>query len=287
MTETPYHPARYWTDRFRKRLDLDATGYHGLGVGMNQWIYRRRRAAVRRLLQKHDVRVRGAMVAEMGVGTGYWIEEWHRLGAAHVLGVDITAVAVETLAQRYPEYRFVQADIGTPDAVAGLAPRDGFDLVVAMEVLLHITDSSQFQVALNTMARLTKPGGYVLLSDLFLSREVTAYHQVSRTLDEYQGAMSRHGFRLVDRVPVFFLLHPSEFEKHGVWRWTARQRWRLIAKSLHLMPALGWLLGAPLYVVDSVAALATRQGPSTHLTLWQRSPLWQDGYHGRATDRAR
>ena len=272
MTETPYHPATYWTERFRDHFDLDATGYLGLGLGMNTWIYWRRRAAVRRLLRRHRIRVRGATVSELGVGSGYWVAEWRRLGAGRVLGADITTVAVERLAQRYPDYTFVQSDLGTGDALQGLPIGDGFDLVVAMEVLLHITDPSQFEAALNTVARLTKPGGHVLLSDLFLSVEVATYHQVSRTLGEYRRAMGRRGFELVDRVPVFFLLHPSEFEKRGLRRWTARQRWRLTAKSLHLMPALGWVLGAPLFAFDSVAARLAREGPSTHLTLWQRSP---------------
>ncbi len=271
MSDAGYRPEPYWTRRFQGKLDLDAVGYQGLGVGLNSWMYRCRRRAVRALLRHHGVPIRGECIAEMGVGSGYWVAEWHRQGAGIVFGVDVTSIAVETLARRFPTFRFVQRDLGVPGALTGLAEPGRFGLAVAMEVLLHIPDPDQFSAALDSLTSLVAPGGFVLLSDLFLPLEVAAPHQLSRTLAAYEEAMRRRGFRLVGRRPVFFLLHPSDFTRRGVRRWLAGQRWRWLTRLVRLVPATGWVVGAPLYLADTLLQRVARDGPSTHLTLWQRA----------------
>lgn len=267
--QIPYRPEAYWTERLSGRLDLDAVGYRGLGLGLNTWMYLLRRAAVRRALHRQGISLQGAAVAELGVGTGFWVDEWHRSGASRILGADITASSIQALKQRYPQHSFVRCDVGSPDLLAVASGRQ-FDLVVAMEVLLHITAAEQFRGALDNLRDLTKPGGYALLSDLFLCTEVRAHHQISRTLTDYEREMGRRGFRLVARAPVLFSLHPSSFTRHGARKYLAALRWRVVGMSMRRMPALGWLLGAPMYIWDLACQHVRREGPSTHLTIWKR-----------------
>lgn len=271
MALAPYSPEAYWTQRFSRGLTLDAVGYRGLGRGMNRWIYRRRLAVLRALLRRHDLRLAAMRVAELGVGSGYWVEEWHRSGVREMFGFDITQVAVDELSRRYPAYRFAQCDIGVAGSATAHTSGARFDLVVAMEVLLHITDRGQFERALDNLADLAAPGAHVVLSDLFLPVEVAAYHQVSRTLSRYEALMQSRGFHLEDSVPVFFTLHPSDFTRRGARRWIATQRWHVISKALRLIPGFGWPLGAALFAVDSALGAVLREGPSTHMTLWRRT----------------
>jgi SAM-dependent methyltransferase len=269
MTGALYEPRRYWSERLRRSFSLDGVGYQGLGMGMNYWVYRRRLNAVRRLFKKHQIDLQGKRVAEMGVGTGFWIEEWTRLGAARVFGLDIAPPSIEFLTQRYPEYDFAVSDLGTPGVVHTSANDNRFDFIAVMEVLLHIVDDMAFDAALDNIASLAKPGTWLLMSDLFLPVEVRAFHQRSRPLSQYRRVMTARGFDLVDRVPVFCSLHPTEFALTGARRYLARIRWYLTAGLVWFMPAAGWGLGLVLFLIDSAWSRLGYKGRSTHLTLWR------------------
>jgi len=271
MASPLYQPATYWAQRLGRNFTLDGVGYEGLGVGMNTWIYRRRRDAVRRLLATHDISLRGLTVAELGIGTGYWFREWQRLGAEHLLGFDITAVSVERLKSVYPHAELHECDLGNPGSVQRTARGRTVDFVAAMEVLGHIVDPGQFEAALDNIAGLSHPGTWLLLSDLFLSLEARSHHQLSRTIEEYRDALLARGLVLVARTPVFFALHPFHFGKQGIQRHFAEAWWWTVTKSLRVAPLLGWPLGALLFLIDSALAAVVEEGPSTHLTLWRRA----------------
>src|SRR5438128_4678335 len=181
----PYRPEQYWKERLGMEFSLEGVGYLGLGRGLNYWIYRKRLYAVRRLLRGTKLRAQGLNVAELGVGTGYWVREWKAQGAASLLGVDITEKSVEAMRSHFPEYRFEVCDLGQAGALQRSAHGETFDLIVAMEVLLHIVNEREFQWALDNIASISKEGTYVLLSDLFLPTEVVSYHQCSRTMATY------------------------------------------------------------------------------------------------------
>jgi hypothetical protein len=135
--------------------------------------------------------------------------------------------------------------------------------------LLHIVDDVAFAAALDNMASLAMPGTWLLMSDLFLSVEVDAFHQRSRTLEHYRREMAARGFELVEHFPVFFSLHPTHFEFTGARRQVARLRWNLTAGLVWMLPALGWGLGLALFLIDTAWSRVARLGRSTHLTLWR------------------
>mmetsp|Transcript_21929 Transcript_21929/g.40008 ORF Transcript_21929/g.40008 Transcript_21929/m.40008 type:complete len:170 (+) Transcript_21929:6625-7134(+) len=99
----------------------------------------------------------GKQVLDVGCGGGILSERLGRLGA-RVLGIDPAAKAIETAKQHmsadleyYVEYRNTEVE----------SVKDQFDIVIASEVIEHVTDPKEF---LSHVVGRVKPGG-----DLFLS----------------------------------------------------------------------------------------------------------------------
>ena len=268
-TTAPYEPGPYWKERLERDFSVGGAGFLGLGQGFNYWIYLRRRQAVRRFLQQCRVTITGARVADVGVGTGYWIPEWERQGADDIVGFDLTDVSVRTLGNRYPQYSFFRCDFGRAESTAALS-LPPFHFIAAMDVLLHIVDESEFHNAVANLARLAAPGARILLSDLFLPVDFRVAHQYSRSLPTFKAVLGDFGFSLRSIAPVFFSLHPSHLLLSGWRRSLSEFRWRVLAKGLRMFPPAGWPLGAAAFALDSALSATKAQGPSAHITLWER-----------------
>ena len=112
----------------------------------------------REYIRPHDpASLRDRLVLDVGVGSGRHSYEAHRLGA-RVVAVDV-GEAIHVARRNLP------SDVVTVQADAEELPfEDGaFDLVMAIGVLHHLPDPRR---ALNSLARLVRPGGHVVGADL-------------------------------------------------------------------------------------------------------------------------
>lgn len=201
---------------------------------------------------------------DVGTGTGFYVREWQRMGAGTVTGIDVSAAAVERLREQIPEAKFLQADISEPPS--GDLGGD-YDLVSAFDVLFHIVDDERFGRAIDHLGRVTRRGGYLLLSENFLrGTPLRVEHQVSRTRAEIDRALSDAGFEAVVRLPMFVLLNTpvdSRSRSHRVF-------WRVLAGVSRRNHRLGGLLAAALYVPELILTALVREGPSTELAVCRR-----------------
>jgi SAM-dependent methyltransferase len=101
--------------------------------------------------------VQFARVLDAGCGTGYGSAELAQ-SAAEVTGVDIAADAIAYAAANYPipGLRFLQSS-----CTAVPFPAESFDVVVAFEVIEHLTDYRGF---IDEAARLLTPAGLFIVS---------------------------------------------------------------------------------------------------------------------------
>jgi SAM-dependent methyltransferase len=215
------------------------------------------------------VPVQGSRVLELGVGTGFYVPLWESLGTSDVVGIDITDVAVDDLARRYPRFRFHRADITDELPVEP----ESFDIVTAFEVLLHVTDDGAFERALANAARAARPGGYLLVVDLFLHRDEQApvsAHNVVRSLDQYRQALAGSGWCPLARYPVFLTMAPALDLPPGRQRELALRWWQWLQGALRERPGMGRGLGAVLGAIDAVGTRLLRDGPSTELLVARR-----------------
>jgi len=261
-----YVPERFWAERYRS-LDLTRSGHRDLPEAYNRWLYRRKRAVLRRALAAERVHLAGARVLELGVGTGAYLPMWRRLGA-RVIGIDLSEAAAACARERHPECEILVDDVTAP----GLAARcpGPCDLVAALDVLYHVVDDAKLAQALANAAQLLRPGGWLVLHDQFLHRPSESHGYIRwRSLEDWQALLAAAGFQVVARVPIFFgMIRPTDWRSPGV---AARMDavWDRTETLIHRAPALA---GALAFAVDSVLGRLLREGPSMELLLARRAP---------------
>jgi len=265
LTE-PFNARDYWESRLSQHYSLTGVGYRRLGLRFNEWMYRLRARVFARVAGSLGADWPAANVLDVGSGTGFYVEQWHRLGVPRVTGFDITTTAVAGLAARFPTDRFRQVDIGQalePD----LAALDPFDAVSAMDVLFHIVDDDQYGRAFANIARLVRPGGWFLWSDNFLRHTTERVeHQVSRSLADSERLVRSAGFEIVGRVPMFVLMnYPADTRSR-----VAKLAWTAMVAPAALAEPLGWLVGAALYPIDLWLTGHTRESPTTEIMICRK-----------------
>lgn len=182
-----YSMQNYWEERLRRRFDLTGAGCIALGPRYNTCLYRARIEALEKALKTTGRTLQGTDVLEMGCGTGFYTEYCLKRQVSTYVGVDITAISVETLRKRYPNWRFVQADISA-DEIPEIDKR--FDVVLAADVLFHIVDDAAFEKAIRNMCLVLRPGGLLIISDVFPASTVQiAPHVRLRSLEMYNRTL--------------------------------------------------------------------------------------------------
>jgi len=235
-------------------------------------LYEIRKLAVNRALSKMRIRVEGQSVLDVGCGTGFWLKFWKRKGAAQIVGIDIAEVSIENLKKCFPDVTLYHDDIGR----RGLELGRKFDLISAFDVLYHITDHDAWAVAIENIGRHLKPGGWLLLTDLFLHEgEYRIFHQVSRPLSEYERYLSKFGLKVLDRLPIFVFAHYPH-DARGITRKIIELLWNLQAKSLVVANRVGagwmWgnLLGSFMFLVEAISTRLCREGPTLELMVCKK-----------------
>jgi ubiquinone/menaquinone biosynthesis C-methylase UbiE len=195
---------KYWDERLDQHYDLIGVGDISLGASYNKWSYKVTRRILRKLLQKNTQNKTNDNVLDIGCGTGFVVDIWKSLGKK-VTGVDISSTAVRKLNVKYPEYKFVEFDIGN-----GKLPLadNAYSCCSAASVLYHIVDENLFDTALSNIHRVLQKDGIFIFSDNFIhDSSLNIAHQVCRTLDQYTAALERNGFEILDRVPNYVLMN--------------------------------------------------------------------------------
>lgn len=121
------------------------------GIAEENYWFRRHEIAYTELLEH----CRGKVVLEAGSGEGYGADMISDV-AAHVIGVDYDASAVEHVRIRYPRVEMVEGNLAAlPQADSSV------DVVVNFQVIEHLWDQGQF---LAECRRVLRPGGTLLIS---------------------------------------------------------------------------------------------------------------------------
>lgn len=154
----------------------------------------------------------GLRILDVGCGAGLLDEPLARLGA-QVTAIDAAAKNIAA-ARRHADGMGLKIDYRNATAEDLAAGKERFDVVMAMEVVEHVADLDAF---LGALARLTKPGGLVLLSTInrtlkSFAMAIVGAEYVLRWLprgthdwqkflkpEELQAALEEAGFVLVDR----------------------------------------------------------------------------------------
>ena len=166
----------------------------------------------------------GLRILDIGCGAGLLCEPFTRLGA-QVIGIDPSATNIAA-ARLHAEKGHLSIDYRCT-TVEEMDHRERFDIVLAMEVVEHVTDVGAF---LARCAAMVKPGGMMVVSTLNRNWKSFALaivgaeyvlrwlprgtHDWNRFLTpaELEALITRNGLKVIDRCGVVF--HPLADE----WR---------------------------------------------------------------------
>lgn len=223
-----YLPKEFWDRRLSDQFDLRGTGETGLSLAYNRACYELRREVLVRALRQAGLDPHGKSVLDVGCGTGFFTA-WYLAQGASVTGVDIAPTSVERLRERFPEARFLLAD------VSEVALEGTFDLVNAFDVLYHVVDDERWAAAVRRLGDAVAPGGALLVTDTFAALGAIAEHNRMRPLAEYRRLLEPLGFTFGWTWPTHVLLN----RELGCFRFLNRATWLLLAADRALL-ALGF-----------------------------------------------
>jgi SAM-dependent methyltransferase len=249
MTQTSspggeYEAKSYWSQRLSDDFSLVGVGYKKFGAAFNKWQYRGYIRNLEWAEKRFGFDLHKDRILECGFGTGFFLDYYKRRGNNTFSGIDLTEISVQQISQRYPDHSFHQADLGGDALDLGLT----FDIVTAFAVLLHITDDTKFEQAVDNLCR--NSHNLILISDLFPKNRFdkgAKSHNVIRSYDEYVRQLERGGFEVAGMVPVFaFLSAPRPTNKLWFFLWSG------ILRVLTLTEITGYLAGALFYGLDGL-----------------------------------
>jgi SAM-dependent methyltransferase len=143
-----------------------------LALDERHWWYRGRRAVLNAVLSRLAI-PRDARILDAGCGSGRTLDELARFGSA--TGIELNPHGVQAARARGHE-------VGTAAVEAIPHPDHSFDLVTCLDVIEHTDDDVK---ALAELARVTKPGGYLVVT-------VPAHPRLWSRHDEVNGHRRRY-----------------------------------------------------------------------------------------------
>jgi len=253
-----YNPESFWETAHHEVDEQEA----GLGEGIRhvgggggileaRYLYALRGFALQRVCDRISLQTSSAdsvplEVFEFGCGSGYWISRLTRLLEPlqiHYSGVDISPTAIVRLQNRHPECFFTCME--NPGAGwTKLFERKPFDISLAIDVLYHITDDDAWTTTLRNIAKITKPGGYFIFSDLGYSQprsNPSKSHVKHRSLQAYLDELESGGFEIIHIEPMFFFFNRIKYGPFRDHSKLVAAMWRMADHFPFLMRGIYWI----------------------------------------------
>lgn len=256
----------YWNKRYGT-IDATKSGHIDLPAEYNAWLYRRKQDHVAKAVVKVGGTLRGSKLLEVAAGSGAWMNFWKAHGVGEYLGIDLSERAVDSLIQRFPQYRFLQCDLNDPGLLAAIG--ENYDCITAIDVLYHVLDDARFADVVCDLAKALKPGGLLVVHDIFTHAAPIDHGQYIRwrTLKQYQTVLKAAGFEIVYRRPTFlFMVQNSDFT--GMGGKMLDLTWRHL--TYPLVSRLPGFAGVLTYLADSIACALLREGPSMEFMICRK-----------------
>jgi ubiquinone/menaquinone biosynthesis C-methylase UbiE len=246
---------KYWDERLNDHYDLVGVGDISLGMNYNKWSYKVTRKILVRLFKKYSAGFENKKVLDIGPGTGFVVNVWKSLNK-DLTGVDISATAVRNLKAQFPEYSFLEFDMGSGKLQI---PDNTFAVCSAASVLYHIVDDQALDVALANIHRVLQKDGMLIFSDNFIhDGQYNITHQKCRTLHDYETALKRSGFEILERVPNYVLMNDPVDARGGLYP----KLWSLFTRLSAKSKFLNAIIWPSLYPVELMLTSILKESPA-------------------------
>jgi SAM-dependent methyltransferase len=262
-----FSPKNYWENRLEVNFNLKGVGDIGLSESYNEFLYRVRASAFRQTIKDVPLDNASTNVLDVGSGTGFYVNQWIKVGIENLIGSDLTDTAVSKLKSKYPYLEFYQLDIGIP--LTDKLKVKKFDVITAFDMLFHIVDDDCYEQAFRNFAKIIKPGGYLIFSDNLMQPDqgIHLEHQVSRSEEDVFELMRENGFSLNKTIPMFVLMNDPVRSGNRIMKKLFSYIYAFASKG----ELNGKLLGGLLYPIEILLLKLFKRGPSTEIFVWQRT----------------
>jgi SAM-dependent methyltransferase len=261
---TSFDTKDYWEKRLAQAYDLGGVGLAGWGVDYNRWLYRVRARVFHRAVKRLNLEYANLRVLDIGSGTGFYIDQWRRLGVRTITGVDITKTAVGKLAERFPEHEFHELSIAE-----GIAPLEtgSFDAISCMDVLFHIVDDDKYWQAMRNIESLLAPEGVFAFTEGFPPTTLrSARHVTHRSTEDIEAALANAGLERFYSGPSFVLMTDPIASRSRALHLFSRSVRNVILR----WNRSGGVIGGALFPVELLLTSFVRPGPSLKIALARR-----------------
>lgn len=255
----------YWDDRLHNHWGPEGVGSLLYGRSFNLWRYRVRTHVFRRLVRRLALVPERLDVLDVGCGTGFYMGRWKALGVRSISGLDISECAIARLAAEHPTATLYRADIG----VSSPLPDEAFDVITALDVLVHLVDDELYRSALLNLHRALKADGWLLYSDSFFhgpSRQHEDYWK-GRSLACATESLKRCGFDLVHRLPMSVLMAAPTDTRHPVRN---ERIWNALMRSVQRSDRIGWFAGAVFFPFELLLTATLRESPGIEIAVCRK-----------------
>lgn len=204
-----FDASTYWQQRVGADADISVVGHRAMGKAYNGEIYARRIEAFESMLERHVNKPPALLrVLDIGCGSGFYAGFWKARGVREYVGLDISSRTIERLAESYPGYKFVNADITEtlPDTLDCCEP---FNVITIFDVLYHVIEDRGMRAAIANVRRLLAEDSKLFVMDLLCQRnyQVSA-HVIYRAKDTYLDEFRKERLVLTDSELLFHFLVP-------------------------------------------------------------------------------
>ncbi|VVB86397.1 tRNA (mo5U34)-methyltransferase [uncultured archaeon] len=258
----------YWNECLSRHWGPEGVGSVVYGRQFNMWRYRVREKVFLRVLRLLGVRPDSLSVLDVGCGTGFYLEQWQAFGVKSLTGLDISDWVVEQLAHVYPNVALYRADISSADH---LLKRGAFDVVSAMDVLVHIVDDAAYLNALKNLHNSLTAGGYLIYSDSFFhgtDKQHLNYWK-GRSLSFVTSAMQDTGFEIIARVPMSVLMAaPTDTSRRELYE----NIWEKAMAPVRRRGWIGFLAGMFLYPLELFLVTILKESPAIEIMVCRKQP---------------
>lgn len=206
-----YSPSTFWEEKHREVEQGDVklgVGIQNVGGGQceaeRKALYYLRELALERTLKKSSGEIKS--IFELGSGGGFWANYFQKKGIQNYFGSDISPAAVQRLKEQFPQYAFASAE-NLRLFWQSISEKEPFDLCLAFDVLYHITNDVDWEMAMNGLCRSTKSKGYLLIVDYFFEQVIehpSKCHVKHRAMQQYLNLLEKHRFNVVHIQPIFY-----------------------------------------------------------------------------------
>lgn len=251
----------YWNKRLTGDFGLESVGFLGLGKQFNKWMYEVRKVNFKRTVRKFKIR-KQSRILDIGSGSGFYIDLWRRYD--HKLtGIDISEQAVLNLQNKYTDCHFYVADITTDK----LKEKD-FDVISCFDVLFHVVDDARLETAIRNIHEALTDGGLFIFTENFLTGdEKRLEHHVSRKLSFYENVLTKNGFTILHRAPVFYLMNYPVDSRNKL----LIKMWQILLRVVPGREYLGYLMGTLFFMADAIITRLIKEGPTTEIMVCKKN----------------